>query len=146
MGNMRRVTRSALVTHSAHQMFDVVNDVARYVDFLPWCVGSEIIEDANNIMVAQLVIARGGLKHSFTTKNTHIKPDSIQVDLVKGPFSKLSGLWQFTQLGEDGCRIEMDLSFDFDNRVMNMTLAGVFNVAADTMVDAFCERADELYV
>lgn len=142
---MRRVTRSALVPHSAKQMFDVVNDVARYAEFLPWCVHSEVIEDANNIMVAQLVIARGGLKHSFTTKNTHLQAESIQMELVKGPFSKLSGLWQFTQLGSDGCRLEMDLSFGFDNRVMNMTLAGVFSSAADTMVDAFCERADELY-
>ncbi|MBL4682791.1 MAG: type II toxin-antitoxin system RatA family toxin [Pseudomonadales bacterium] len=142
---MRRVTRSALVTHTANQMFDVVNDVNRYAEFLPWCVDSVVLEDVNNIMVAQLVIARGGLKRSFTTKNTHHMPDRIQMELVKGPFSKLFGLWQFTQLGGDGCRIEMDLSFDFDNRMMNMTLASVFNVAADTMVDAFCKRADELY-
>lgn len=142
---MRTVARSALVTHSSSQMFDVVNDVTRYAEFLPWCVNSEVLEDDNNIMVARLVIARGGLKHSFTTKNTHIRPDSIQMELVKGPFSKLSGLWKFTQLGSDGCRIEMNLSFGFDSRVMNLTLAGVFNVAADTMVNAFCERADELY-
>ena len=96
-------------------------------------------------MVARLEIARAGLTHSFTTRNERKSPDSIQMDLVKGPFSKLSGLWEFTQLGNDGCQIRMDLSFDFDSRVMNMTLASVFNVAANTMVDAFCERADELY-
>ena len=142
---MRRVNRSAHVPYSSAQMFDVINDVDRYADFLPWCVSSKMLQDENNIMVARLVIARGGLKHSFSTRNVHKRPDSIQIELLKGPFSKLSGLWEFTQLGEDGCRVHMDLSFDFDSRVMNMTLASVFNVAADTMVDAFCDRADELY-
>ena len=142
---MRNVNRSSLVPYSNEQMFAVVNNVLDYPEFLPWCVASEVLSDENNTMVAQLEIARGGLKHAFTTSNKYLRPDSIQMDLVKGPFSKLSGLWQFTQLGTDGCRIEMDLTFDFDSRVMNMTLASVFNAAADTMVDAFCERADYLY-
>jgi ribosome-associated toxin RatA of RatAB toxin-antitoxin module len=145
MAFMRRVKRSAHVPYSSAQMFDVINDVSRYADFLPWCVDSKVLQDQNDIMVARLEIARGGLKHSFSTRNVHKRADSIQMELLKGPFSNLSGLWEFTQLGEDGCRIKMDLSFDFDSRVMNMTLAGVFNVAADTMVDAFCERADDLY-
>jgi len=142
---MRRVNCSAYVPYSSIQMFDVVNDVEQYAEFLPWCVSSKVLQDENDIMVARLEIARAGLTHSFTTRNVRRSPDSIQMDLVKGPFSKLSGLWEFTQLGNDGCQIRMDLSFDFDSRVMNMTLASVFNVAANTMVDAFCERADELY-
>ena len=142
---MKKVSRSALVPYSAEQMFDVVNDVAAYAEFLPWCTGSEVISDENDLMVACLVIARGGLKRSFTTKNLHQRPKCIQMELVKGPFSALSGLWQFTQLGDDGCRIAMDLKFGFDSSLMNMTLAGVFSVAADTMVNAFCERAEYLY-
>lgn len=142
---MRRVIRSAHVPYSSTQMFDVINDVERYVEFLPWCVSSKVLKDEKDIMVARLEIARAGLKHTFTTSNLHKRPESIQMDLVNGPFSKLSGLWEFKQLGRDGCQIKMDLSFDFDSRVMNMTLASVFNVAANTMVDAFCERADALY-
>ena len=142
---MRKVNRSALVPHSARQMFDVVNDVPAYSQFLPWCHSSEVLSQDEQGMVARLELAKSGLKHSFTTRNIINVPDSIQMDLVEGPFSKLSGRWTFTQLGEDGCRITMDLEFDFNSRLMNLTLAGVFEIAADKMVDAFCERADKLY-
>ncbi len=97
-------------------------------------------------MVARLELARAGMKHSFTTRNTVSVPDSIRMELIEGPFSKLSGKWSFVQLGEDGCRVTMDLQFDFNARLFNLALESVFKAAADKMVDAFCERAESLYV
>jgi ribosome-associated toxin RatA of RatAB toxin-antitoxin module len=127
-------------------MFDVVNDVESYPVFLPWCRSSEILSEDETSMVARLELTGAGLKHSFTTRNILNSPDSIELELIEGPFTKLSGKWTFAQLGEDGCRVTMDLQFDFDTHLFNLVLAGVFKAAADRMVDAFCERADKLYV
>ncbi|MFP6806016.1 MAG: type II toxin-antitoxin system RatA family toxin [Pseudomonadales bacterium] len=142
---MRHVERSALMPYSAEQMFNVVNDVASYPKFLPWCIASEVLESTSRVMVARLELAKGGMRQSFTTRNDLEPPKHMKMSLVDGPFSLLKGEWHFKQLGEDGCKIEMSLSFDFNNRLMNVTLGKVFGVAADKMVDAFCERADVLY-
>ena len=142
---MRKVNRTALMPYSAAEMFDVVNDVSAYHEFLPWCISSEILREEPGAMIARLGLAKGGVTQGFTTRNKFFFPDSIHMELEEGPFSKLSGVWTFKQLGEDGCRIEMNLQFDFDSRLFNMTLARVFSLAADKMVDAFCERADVVY-
>jgi len=130
---------------TAQQMFDVVNDVEQYPKFLPWCVSSEVIESNPYLMVARLVLAKGGIRQSFSTHNTLQAPTRISIALVEGPFSTLEGQWDFKQLGDDGCKVDMRLRFDFDSRVMNVTLGKVFNSAADKMVDAFCEQAGRLY-
>ena len=142
---MHEVHRSALMPYSAKQMFDVVNDVVSYPAFLPWCVASELLESSSTVIVARLVLAKGGIRQSFSTRNELHSPDHISMSLVEGPFSLLKGEWHFTQLGDEGCKIEMNLRFDFDNRLMNATLGKVFAVAADRLVDSFCERADALY-
>lgn len=142
---MRQVERSALVPYSAVQMFEVVNDVASYPAFLPWCVASELLESSSSVIVARLDLAKGRIRQSFTTRNELDPPNHISMSLVEGPFSLLKGEWHFKQLGDEGCKVEMNLKFDFDNRLMNATLGKVFSAAADRLVDAFCERADVLY-
>jgi ribosome-associated toxin RatA of RatAB toxin-antitoxin module len=142
---MREVVRSALMPCTAQQMFDVVNDVEQYPKFLPWCVSTEVLESTPDLMVGRLVLAKGGIRQSFSTRNTLHAPTRIDISLVEGPFSTLEGSWNFKPLGEDGCKVDMTLRFDFDSRVMNATLGKVFNSAADRLVDAFCERADVLY-
>ena len=142
---VRRVNRSALVACSAEQMFAVVNDVPRYPEFLPWCKGSEVLSESSDVMIARLTLAKSGLQQDFTTRNELHHPNMIKMDLVNGPFSSLSGEWKFHALGEDGCRASMHLEFDFSGLLFNMTLAKVFESAADKMVDAFCERADKIY-
>lgn len=142
---VRRVNRSALVPYSAEQMFAVVNDVPRYPEFLPWCKDSEVLSETSDVMIARLTLAKSGLQQDFTTHNELHHPDMIKMDLVNGPFSRLSGEWKFQPLGEDGCRASMHLEFDFSSLLFNMTLAKVFESAADRMVDAFCERADKIY-
>jgi ribosome-associated toxin RatA of RatAB toxin-antitoxin module len=142
---MREVVRSALMSCTAQQMIDVVNDVEQYPKFLPWCVSSEILESTSDLMVARLVLAKGGIRQSFSTRNRLDVPTRIDISLDEGPFSTLEGRWSFSPLGEEGCKVDMTLRFDFDSRVMNVTLGKVFSSAADRLVDAFCERADMLY-
>ena len=126
-------------------MFDLVNDVASYPEFLPWCASSEVLEENDSSMTAQLSIARSGISQSFTTKNTLDRPNSIRLSLVDGPFDALRGDWVFEQLGTDGCRVEMNLAFEINSKIAGVMLAGVFEKAADTLVEAFGVRADEVY-
>lgn len=142
---MKRVERSALLPYSAEQMFDVVNEVEAYPAFLPWCDETEVLESSPDSLTARLTISKGGLKQSFSTRNVLKRPTHMQLRLVEGPFRLLEGDWRFTALGDAGCRIDMDLRFEMDSRLAKMVLGKVFEKAADTLVEAFCERADYLY-
>jgi ribosome-associated toxin RatA of RatAB toxin-antitoxin module len=126
-------------------MYAVVNDVAAYPAFLPWCVGSEILSETDSEIVARLDLSSAGIRKSFTTRNRLFPPDRITLELVEGPFSKLTGSWRFTQLGDAGCKTEMVLEFDFAHRLLDVAFARVFQASADKLVDAFCRRADQLY-
>ena len=142
---MRQVDRSALLPYSAEQMFELVNDVSAYPAFLPWCNASRIISVEPEVLVAELTVARSGITQSFTTRNLLYRPERIELQLVDGPFKKLAGSWDFRSLGQDGCRVEMQLSFEVDSRLAGVLLERVFEQATNSLVDAFCQRADELY-
>ena len=134
-----------VLPYSAEQMYDVVNDVAAYPAFLPWCDDCRIISVDEDSMIVELTVARSGVKHSFTTRNDLFGPERIELQLVDGPFRRLEGSWQFRSLGEDGCRVEMQLSFDVDLKLASAVLSKVFEQATNTLVDAFCDRADYIY-
>ena len=142
---MKEISRSALLPFSAEQMFDVVNDVAVYQYYLPSCSRSEVIESSPELMVARLTLTRAGVSQQFTTRNKLAAPQRIDLQLVEGPFTTLNGYWLFSQLGEDGCKTEMNLKFDFNSRMLNATFGKVFEQVADSLVEAFCERAKVLY-
>jgi ribosome-associated toxin RatA of RatAB toxin-antitoxin module len=142
---VKEISRSALLPFSAEQMFDVVNDVALYQDYLPSCSRSEVIESSPELMVARLTLSRAGVSQQFTTRNKLAAPQRIDLQLVEGPFTTLNGYWLFSQLGEDGCKTEMNLKFDFNSRMLNATFGKVFEQVADSLVEAFCERAKVLY-
>lgn len=139
------VERSALLPYSAHEMFELVNDVAKYPEFLPWCSGTEIYESSAKIMRARLTIAKGPIKQYFVTHNTLITDTSIEMNLVEGPFKHLHGLWTFNPLNETACKINLTMDFDYNNVIIKATLGPLFNKAASTMVDVFCQRAKQLY-
>ena len=126
-------------------MFDVVNDVAKYQDYLPSCSRSEVIESAPGLMVARLTLSKAGVSQQFTTRNILVRPERIDLQLVEGPFTSLNGYWLFSQLGSDGCKTEMNLTFDFNSRMLNATFGKVFEQVADSLVEAFCDRAKVLY-
>ena len=142
---MRQVNRSVLLPYSAEQMFDIVNNVADYPVFLPWCEKARVISEDEQSMIAELTIARSGLEQSFITKNLLYRPERIELNLVEGPFRMLSGTWQFYPLGGDGCRVEVRLSFEIDSRLAGSVLSNVLDRAINSFVDAFCDRADHVY-
>ena len=142
---MKIVERSALVAYSPEQMFAVVNDVVAYPEFLPWCSGARILSQSGIEMVARLDLEKAGIKQSFTTRNTWVRPATMEMNLVEGPFSHLKGVWSLQALGEVGCRVSVKLEFELNSLVMNATLGRVFSVASDKMVDAFCQRAERIY-
>lgn len=142
---MKKVNRSALMPYSAQQMFNVVNGIEQYPEFLPWCASSQIIQQSENMMEASILMKKGKLNHSFTTRNTLVPDQKIQVDLVNGPFKYLSGHWTFTSISEQGSKIELNLEFEFSNSIIGFLIGPVFTQIANTLVDAFCQRAHQLY-
>jgi len=142
---MTRVQRSALVPYSVGEMYDLVADVERYGEFLPWCGGARILERDGESVVAQVDIAFKGVHKSFTTQNRLQAGERITMGLKQGPFSRLQGHWLFTPLGEEASKIALDLEFDFDNRLLRAVVGPVFNLIANGLVDAFQQRARQLY-
>ncbi|MBS3804546.1 MAG: type II toxin-antitoxin system RatA family toxin [Oleiphilaceae bacterium] len=140
-----RIDKSALVMHSADRMFALVNDIARYPEFLPWCARAEVHQADQSCLTASLEIARGGVRHRLTTRNDLILPGAIEMTLVEGPFQKLRGRWDFKPLDENACKVLLAVEFEFSGALSRMTFGPVFTHAATTMVDAFCRRADDLY-
>lgn len=139
------IQRSALLPYSASAMYNLINDVLSYPQFLPWCSGSEILEEGEGFMRARLIIAKGRLSQRFVTKNTLVANETISMSLEEGPFRHLQGNWEFTALNENACKISLDLKFDYAGPIIKATLGPLFTQAANTMVDAFCQRAKEVY-
>ena len=140
-----QIDKTALVMHSAERMFHLVNDIARYPEFLTWCAGAEIHERQPEQVTVSLEIAKGGVRHTLTTRNQLLMPEAIEMNLVDGPFRNLTGRWHFKSLDENACKVILTLEFEFSGSLSRMTFGPVFSQAANTMVDAFCRRADELY-
>ncbi|CAM4101309.1 SRPBCC family protein [Vibrio neonatus] len=142
---MPQVTRSALVSFSAEQMFNLVNDVARYPEFLPGCSGSKVHEADENKMVASVDVAKAGISKTFTTHNVLHAGRRIEMNLVDGPFKRLQGDWFFTPLDEGACKIELKLEFEFSSRMIEMAFGKIFNELTSNMVSAFTQRAKQIY-
>lgn len=140
-----RILRSALLPYPAAVLYGLVNDVARYPEFLPWCSATEVLEVSDVQMLARLVIAKGGLSQRFVTRNQLQPGQRIEMNLEEGPFSQLNGVWEFKALGEQACKISLDLSFDYAGPLVKATLGPLFNQAANTLVDAFCQRVKQLH-
>lgn len=140
---MAKVNKSALVPYSAKTMFDLVNDVASYPEFIPGCVATHIrsVDDAH--MQASLDISKAGIKHTFTTNNILTAPSRIAMTLADGPFKSLSGGWIFTELDEHACKIELNLEFEFTSRLVELAFGKIFHSLANSMVDAFIQRAKQ---
>ena len=142
---MKTITRNALVPYSAQRMFDLVADVDHYPEFLPWCGGARILEQSGQRQVATVTIAFKGIRQSFTTENTLEAPTRIVLNLRDGPFTHLDGEWRFKVLREDACRIDFNLSYEMRSGLLAKVLGPVFSQIAQTMVDAFVKRAEQVY-
>jgi ribosome-associated toxin RatA of RatAB toxin-antitoxin module len=142
---MHQIERSALVKHSATEMFDLVNDVAAYPDFLTWCRSSKVISETPEVLEAELEIAWKVLHKTFTTRNSNDPGKSIELELVSGPFQSLRGRWLFKPLRDDACKITMDIEFEFKSSVSNMVFSTIFGQICGSLMDSFIQRADEIY-
>ncbi|KXI29926.1 type II toxin-antitoxin system RatA family toxin [Paraglaciecola hydrolytica] len=142
---MPNVSRSALVGYSAEAMFDLINDVARYPEFIPGCAQTEVLAQDEESMRASLLISKAGVKQWFTTQNNLKRGEYIQMNLVDGPFSELTGGWTIKTLNASACKIELNLDFAFSSKLVEFAFGKVFNAIASNMVVAFTERAKQIY-
>ena len=142
---MYKIYHSVEISHRVENIFQLVNDVSSYQDFLPWCGGSKEIERTDTVVLASVIIAFKGFKKAFTTRNIMFINEKIVLELIEGPFSKLSGEWSFQKTGENSCNVSLKLDFDFPSRIMGKLLGPIFYGIASSMVHSFCKRADEIY-
>ena len=142
---MAEVVKTVLVPYSPQQMFDLVDGVERYPEFLPWCGATRLLHRDPGITRATLTIAFKGVKQSFTTENPKTIPTAMDIRLVEGPFRRLDGSWRFTDLGGQGCRIEFRLSYELASRILDKLIGPVFGHIANTLVEAFIRRAEQVY-
>ena len=142
---MQTVHRSVLVPYSAQQMFDLVDDVEHYCEFLPWCGGSRVIAETAKGKVARIDISFKGVLAHFTTNNVNKPPESITIALEEGLFKALKGKWSFKSLAADACKVEFDLSYEFKTTVLEALVGPVFNHIAHSFIDAFVKRAEAKY-
>lgn len=147
---MKRVKKSVLLGYSPREMYTLVTAVEDYPSFLPWCNSASILERHADGLTAQLGLSYMGLRHSFTTRNEHVAERAVIVKLVDGPFSKLDGSWHFKSLGRSGrelaaCKVEFDLRYAFASTALEVVISPVFDRIADTFVDSFVRRAEDVY-
>ena len=142
---MRHVKRSAIVPYSASEMFELVNDVDSYARFLPWCTRSEVLSRDGDIVEAMLELHKGGIGKAFTTRNRCTRDESIELTLLGGPFRHLSGGWRFQSLADRGCRVTLELEFEFESRMVDLVFGAFFEDTCNSLVDAFTQRAEAVY-
>jgi ribosome-associated toxin RatA of RatAB toxin-antitoxin module len=142
---MTSITRSALVMHSAEQMYALVNDVESYPKFLPGCSATELISKNDEELVASLTISKVGVNQTFTTLNKLHYPERMELSLVDGPFSRFVGIWHFQRLSDEACKVSFDMDFEVNNKIAGIALGAVFKQMATTMVDSFVQRAKQVY-
>jgi ribosome-associated toxin RatA of RatAB toxin-antitoxin module len=142
---MHKVQRSVLVPYSRAQMFDLVADVAKYPEFMPWCGGASVQAQNEQGMQASITISIAGIRQTFSTRNEHDYPSLITFHLVDGPFSALTGKWEFLELAEDACKVVYTMEYAFSSRALEMVVGPVFNRIASSFIDSFTQRAQVCY-
>ncbi|MEP7303038.1 MAG: type II toxin-antitoxin system RatA family toxin [Caldimonas sp.] len=152
---MKHVKKSVLLWYSAHEIYELVVDVEAYPEFLPWCERVEVLGGGADGLTARLHLAYSGIRHAFTTKNVQVPDQSVHIGLVDGPFSLLDGLWRFVPLTLPGaagnptapsaCKIEFEMRYAFSNGVLEAAISPVFDRIANTFVDAFVRRAEQVH-
>jgi ribosome-associated toxin RatA of RatAB toxin-antitoxin module len=139
------VKKSALVLYSAAEMYNLVNDIESYPQFLPWCRSSSVVLCGEDELRATIEMAKGAMHKTFTTSNRMQKHKMIDIRLLEGPFQRLEGYWRFEPLRADACKVSLDMEFEFSSALLRKVVEPVFKQIANSLVDAFCKRAVDLY-
>ncbi len=141
----KTINRSALVAFSAQQMFELINDIESYPQYMTGCVDAKILDRGDHWLVAKLDLAKSGVNQSFTTRNTLIPPERMTMELVDGPFKIFKGTWSFTEVDEHSCKVQFHLEYEFSNFLLGMAAGGMMNQLAGEQVEALCNRAKSIY-
>ena len=141
-----KIERTALVAHSALDMYKLVADVPSYPQFLSWCTATTVHEQSDEAQKASLTVNIAGVTQHFTTINALIAGEKVGMKLFEGPFKNLQGEWSFKQLGEHGCKISLELEFEMTGRLVSSMFGKGFGKIANRLVDDFCKRAEEVYL
>lgn len=142
---MAVVEKSVLIERTARQMFDLVDGVEDYPAFLPWCGGTELLQRTATKTAARIHINYHGLKAHFATENTKEPPRWMNIELREGPFRRMDGGWRFTPLGETACKVEFRLQYEFSSKMLEKVLGPVFHHIANTFVESFVKRANQIH-
>ena len=151
---MKHVKKSVLLWYTPHEIYRLVTDVEKYPEFLPWCERVDVLGRDEQGPTARLHLAYAGIRHAFTTRNVQVADESVHLMLVDGPFSLLDGMWRFVPLplpaasgGVDSvaCKIEFGLRYEFSNAILEAAISPVFDRIADTFVDSFVRRAEQVH-
>ncbi len=142
---MTIIERNALVPYTSRQMFELVDNIEDYPRFLPWCSACEVISRTEAEVEASVQVAWSGMHKNFTTRNLLYPHERMDMKLVSGPFKSLEGKWSFSPVGEHGCKVHMVLEFEFSGGLLDRLFQPIFNNIANSLVDAFCKRAVEVY-
>lgn len=142
---MQTISRSAIVPYSAEQMYGLVNDIKSYPEFLPWCKSSRVLSEDEDEVRAELELSKGALHKTFATVNRLQHGKMIEMRLLEGPFKHLEGFWRFTALEENASKVSLDMAFEFQSRILTITIGPMFNQIANSLVDAFTHRASQVY-
>ncbi len=134
-----------ILPHSPERLFDLVADVDRYAEFLPWCLAARVTKREGNVLHADLVIGFKMFREKFSSKVTLLRPDRIDVEYSRGPFKYLNNHWLFTPEGTDSTSLDFYVDFEFRSRLLQTLIGTVFNEAVRRMVGAFESRANEIY-
>lgn len=143
--SLKTIEKNVLVLHTAEQMFELVDRVEDYPQFLPWYSKTEIIERSGNELKARLFMDYMKVQQSFATHNHNVPGREIRMNLLEGPFKTLQGTWKFIPVGDDACKIEFKLQYDFSSSLLSALISPVFSHLSRTLVDAFVEEADRRY-
>ncbi len=141
---MAVVEKSALVPYSARTLYEIVADVESYPEFLPWCKAARLLSRNDEELCGEIVVSKAGVTRAFATCNRLFPWHRMEIRLKEGPFRKLEGAWEFTELRENACKVSLRLEFEFSSGLMDKAFGVVFGQIANSLVDAFCKRAADL--
>ncbi len=142
---MTIIQRSALLPYSAQQVYQLVDDIESYPQYMDGCVGAEVLQRETHLVEARLDLARAGISQSFATRNMLQPPLSIELELIEGPFDRFAGRWEFKPLSEAACKVSLDLEFAFSNSLLGAAAGKLFDSVTSHLVDAISARARQIY-
>ncbi len=142
---MTVIDKTALLSYSAEAVYNLVNDIPAYPEYIEGCVGSEVLQSEPNFMIARLDLSKGGVKQSFTTKNRLLPYERIGLSLVDGPFIYFDGEWVFTPLQADACKVSFHLEFEVSNPLIGMAANRLLSSVSNNLVSSICSRAKQIY-